>query len=115
MAKSIYMRRHSEDEDGDDVWTLQKFNTDLDPQGSYQIRESQMGELICTCPARTAECRHVRMMEMFTNAEAGTDDLYNLCAAENPDHIVMLQTDAKRFDWVPGFDKASVEAASEDG
>lgn len=109
MAKSIYTRQHSEDDDGDDVWTLKKFDVDLEAQGSYEIRESQMGELICTCPARTAECRHVRMMEMFTNAEEGLDEIFNLIQSENPDHIIMLQTDAKRFDWVPGFTKEAME------
>lgn len=109
MAKSIYTRHHREDEDGDDVWTLRKFSTNLEPQGSYEIRESQMGELICTCPARTAECRHVRMMEMFTNSEEGLDDVFNLIQSENPGKVIMLQTDAKRFDWVPTIDKPSEE------
>ena len=111
MAKSIYTRLHSKDDDGDDVWILKKFDVDLEPQGSYEIRESQMGELICTCPARITECRHVRMMEMFTNAESGQDDIFNLAQSENPDHVIMLQTDAKRFDWVPGFTKEVMEAA----
>lgn len=102
MAKSIYNRRLTEDEDGDDVWVFTKFDLDLEPQGTYEIREDVTGQLICTCPARTQECRHVRMMELFTDAEAGGNELFNLVQAENPDHEIWLMTDAKKFEWVPG-------------
>lgn len=105
MAKSIYARHLTQDEDGDDVWVMRKFDLDLEPQGQYEIREDYTGQLICTCPARTQVCRHVKMMEMFTNAEAGLDEVYTLIQSENPDKMIMLQTDNKRYEWVPTFDK----------
>lgn len=108
MAKSIYKRLRSYDEDGDEVFVMKKFTPDLDPAGEYVIQMSSSGQLICDCPARQKECRHIRMMELFDNAEAGQDDIYNLIAEENPDHEVWLQTDSKTSEWVSGFLKEVV-------
>ena len=112
MAKSIYNRFLTVDDEGDDVWVMRKFDLDLNAQGEYEIRESHTGELICNCPARAQECRHIRMFEMFTNAEAGEDPIYDLMQTENPDNHIWLQTDAKSFKWVLGLVKEATDDVS---
>lgn len=107
MAKSIYARHLQVDDDGDDVWVMRKFDLDLEPLGTYEIREDYSGQFICTCPARAQLCRHVKMMEMFTNAEAGVDEVYTLTKIENPGKMIMLQTDNKKFEWVPTFEEVA--------
>ena len=104
-TKSVYDRQEAVDDDGDDYVRMIKYTVDLEPAGSYDLRTSASGQVICTCPARTQTCRHVRMDELFLMAALGEDESYNAVARDNPDHNVFLQTDASNFKWVVGIAK----------
>ncbi len=101
-SKSLYVHKTSPDEGCVVKHHLSKFDADLNFQIEYTLTKSPNG-WICTCPARTMVCRHVRMLGIFANAEAGNDELYNkgvdLFGAS---HSLMLSYDGKLFDWVKG-------------
>lgn len=105
MSKSIYNRMFKNDDEGTPYSVLNKFDQDLNPAGSYNIHTMYTGEKVCNCPARVAECRHIKMLRMFDNAETGNDDVFQLVQTENPTREVWLQTDNKSFVWIPTINK----------
>ena len=108
MATSLYQRRLQSDEDGSKSYHMSKFDKDFNYLDFYTLTFSHMDEWVCSCPARTTTCRHVRMMDLFEKAEQGEDPIYEALSM-NGKYVVFLKFDGKRFDWVQGPEVGEVE------
>lgn len=99
--KSAYSCLLAVDADGDEFWKLTKYSVpDFEVVGSYDVYETPQGQMICSCPARTQICRHLHIVEKSAEAIAGADEVYNLLQEENPGKLILMETDAKMFQWV---------------
>lgn len=110
MGKALYVRRKIDNEDGEGQFDrIMKMSMDLEGQGHYDVHKAYTGEMICSCPARQTECRHVRMIPMFDLAEAGMDPEYKRVQDENPDNEIWLFSDGKKIAWMPGPIKQAIQ------
>ncbi len=99
-SKSLYLRKPDLDEPG--AYLMEKFDQDLEPLETYTLTPaSSTGEWMCSCPARTTECRHVKMMPLFDRAMRGEDALFAEVSAAGR-FQTFLQYDGKMFDWIRG-------------
>ena len=100
-SKSLYTHKSYTDAANVAAHSLAKFDKELNFQVEYILTKSPSG-WVCTCPARMQICRHVRMIGIFTEAEAGNDKLYNSRKSLIGEYTMFLEYDGKMFDWVTG-------------
>jgi hypothetical protein len=99
-TKSLYLRHPNSALPGS--YLVKKFDKDFEPLDTYTLtRAKSTGEWTCTCPARTTECRHIRMLPIFDRAERGEDPLFTE-VSDNGRYQVFLSYDGKMYDWVRG-------------
>jgi hypothetical protein len=99
-TKSLYLRYPNPAVPGS--YLMKKFDKDFELLDTYTLtRAKPSGEWTCTCPARTTECRHIRMLPIFDRAERGEDPLFAE-VSDNGRYRAFLSYDGKVFDWVRG-------------
>ena len=99
--KSVYNFTNSVTEDGELFFHAHKMSpADFEPQGSYTLTRTSVGETLCDCPARIY-CRHMKMLPKFENAWAGNDEVYN-ALSEGGKRAVYMETDNSLFRWIAG-------------